>query len=323
MPASCVESVLERTKLQVGPSAEQEHWYVTDATRLRAVDGRPLDEGTATAHAGTVDVEDYAVLFELDRLRAERRGRPPTSPARFELLAIDEAQELSPLELALLGRSVVPGGTLVVSGDADQQTDTTTTFPGWEGVMRELGRSDHDVLRLRIGYRCPPHVEELARAVRDGRAARIDPREPTRGARTVLSAFPNERTLVAEIGTGIDICRSPRTAQRLAPQLRAHTPLRLVLDGRFLPRGAAQASTVDEVKGLEFDYVIVPDADARDYPDDPASRRALYVAITRARHQVLLAHTGEQTPLIQSPRPPRVPHPIRRRTRLTPPRNPD
>ncbi len=32
--------------------------------------------------------------------------------------------------------------------------------------------------------------------------------------------------------------------------------------------------------------------------DDAASRRALYVAITRARHQVVIAHTGALTPLI-------------------------
>jgi DNA helicase IV len=58
-------------------------------------------------------------------------------------------------------------------------------------------------------------------------------------------------------------------------------------------------STVDEVKGLEFDYVVVPDATASQYEDDRASRRALYVAITRARHQVVLAHTGEMSPLLR------------------------
>jgi ATP-dependent exoDNAse (exonuclease V) beta subunit len=54
-----------------------------------------------------------------------------------------------------------------------------------------------------------------------------------------------------------------------------------------------QVSTVDEVKGLEFDFVIVPDAGTVDYPDTPLARRALYLAVTRARHQVVLTCVGE------------------------------
>ncbi len=91
------------------------------------------------------------------------------------------------------------------------------------------------------------------------------------------------------------ICRSPLTARRLAALLRAEVPVRLVFDGRFLSRGPVQVTTVDEVKGLEFDVVVVPDATATDYPDTPAARRALYVAVTRARHQVVLANVGKRT----------------------------
>ncbi|MDF2693542.1 MAG: superfamily and helicase-like protein, partial [Labilithrix sp.] len=72
----------------------------------------------------------------------------------------------------------------------------------------------------------------------------------------------------------------------------------VVFDGRFLPRGPAQVSVVSDVKGLEFDYVVVPDVSARDWPDDAASRRAMYVAITRARHQAIFACTGEPTPIV-------------------------
>jgi superfamily I DNA/RNA helicase len=89
------------------------------------------------------------------------------------------------------------------------------------------------------------------------------------------------------------VCRSPLRARRLVAALHARElPARLVFDGRFLARGV-QVSTVEEVKGLEFDFIVVPDAGALDYPDDEASRRALYVAVTRARHQVVLACTGE------------------------------
>ena len=43
---------------------------------------------------------------------------------------------------------------------------------------------------------------------------------------------------------------------------------RLALDGRFTFRPGVDVTDVASVKGLEFDYVIVPDASARAYPDE-------------------------------------------------------
>ena len=92
------------------------------------------------------------------------------------------------------------------------------------------------------------------------------------------------------------MCRSPLLARRLARRFQAsELPARLVFDGRFLPRGPVQVTLVEEVKGLEFDFVVVPDADPRAYPDDAAARRAMYVAITRARYAVVLACVGSST----------------------------
>ena len=51
-------------------------------------------------------------------------------------------------------------------------------------------------------------------------------------------------------------------------------------------------------KGLEFDHVVVPDAQAEVYPDTPLSRRRLYTAISRAMHEVTIVSQGELTPLL-------------------------
>jgi hypothetical protein len=300
LPKLAIDDTLDRTRVQFAATAERAFRHVTEKRRLRAVDGRALDEGTASEHATTVDVEDYAVLFELDRLRAERDDAKATAPSTYDLVAIDEAQELAPLELALIGRSVAPGGTLVVAGDADQQTDETADFAGWEAVMRELGAEDHATTTLDIGYRCPPEVVGLARAIRGGEIARGRVR-----------AFANEPALARAIGEAAAellrrdrraavaiLTRHPLPARRLATLLHGIVPARLVFDGRFLPRGPVQITIGSEVKGLEFDYVVVADADARTWPDDAAARRALYVAVTRARHQALLVCAGAPTPIV-------------------------
>ena len=300
-----VEDALEHTRVQFSRTAEQEWSHVTDRKRLVAVDGLALDAGTASADARSVDTEDYAVLFEIDRLRAAARGATPASPRAYDLVMLDEAQELAPLELALVGRSLAPGGTLVVAGDPAQQIDPSVTFESWESTMRELRCPRYDSVTLEVGYRCPPDVVALARHVLDG--AIPAPAGP--------SVLPLELADEAELATWIArelsalgrsdrtattavICRTPLFARRLVDRLRAGVPARLVLDGRFLVRGGVQVTTVDQVKGLEFDTVVVPDATARAYPDEGASRRALYVAVTRTRHELVVASVGERTPLL-------------------------
>lgn len=306
LSARSVDDTLDRSRVQFSLMAEEEWASVTERQRLVAVDRRALDDGTSSGEVKTVDVEDYAVLCELDHLRASRQGRPSAARRTYDLLLLDEAQELAPLELAMLGRSVAPGGSLVVAGDADQQTDATTTFRGWPDVMRELGCDDYDAVTLEVGYRCPPDVVSLAHAIRaSGTMA-----SPTT---TPIRTFPAEAALHQWVAAGLRalrrhdphastavVCRSPLTARRIVGALHAaEVPARIVFDGRFLPRGPVQVSTVDEVKGLEFDFVVVPDASGRDYPDDAAARRALYVAVTRARHQVALGCVGGPSPVVR------------------------
>jgi DNA helicase II / ATP-dependent DNA helicase PcrA len=299
LPAHVIADVLERSRVQFGKTTEREWAHVIDRERLVAVDRRPLDEGTSTEPARTVDAEDYAVLFELDRMRAEHRKEKPRAPRLFDLIALDEAQELAPLELALIGRSLAPKGTIIVAGDADQHTDETTMFLGWENVMSELGVFDYARTTLEIGYRCPPDVVAVARGVRGGTRPRAH-----------VHVFSDERALARELGVAADallerdprvsvlvICRRHVTARLLADALREHVPARVVFDGRFTWRGV-QVSVPAEVKGLEVDYVIIADASANEWPHTDDARRALYVALTRARHQAILACTGSPTPML-------------------------
>jgi hypothetical protein len=308
---AAVDEVLEHTHVQFSDRTEKEYAHVVDRKRLIAVDRRAIDEGTPLEDAATIDAEDYAVLFELDRLRAARRHESPTAPRPYDCILLDEAQEFAPLELALIGRSLSPTGTLIVAGDADQQVDPDVAFTGWEQTMTELGVDAYEKVVLEVGYRCPPGVARLGRSVL-GRPAPVtagDARGPT--IAPVFRRFDNELLLVEWLAgelreltrrdrraTACVICRSPLVARRIAGTLRFGVAASLVLDGRFTFGPAAHVTTVEQVKGLEFDYVVVPDVSASAYPDDAASRRALYVAATRARHQLVLAAVGPRTPVL-------------------------
>jgi superfamily I DNA/RNA helicase len=55
---------------------------------------------------------------------------------------------------------------------------------------------------------------------------------------------------------------------------------------------------VDSAKGLEFDYVVVPDATADAYPPTDDARRRLHVAVTRTSHQLWIVSGGRPSVLV-------------------------
>ncbi len=81
---------------------------------------------------------------------------------------------------------------------------------------------------------------------------------------------------------------------------RAELPrLRRIVDGEFSFKAGIEVTEITQVKGLEFDYVVVLDADALSYPDTPAARRMLHVAATRAVHQLWMMSVGTPSPLVE------------------------
>ena len=62
--------------------------------------------------------------------------------------------------------------------------------------------------------------------------------------------------------------------------------VRRVEQQRFAFAPGIDVVEVDQVKGLEFDYVVIIEASARYWPDTPHHRRLLHVAATRAVHQL-------------------------------------
>ncbi|MCK7580322.1 MAG: ATP-binding domain-containing protein [Chromatiales bacterium] len=117
-------------------------------------------------------------------------------------------------------------------------------------------------------------------------------------SRDALSAFEqsSHRTL------GV-ICKTQRQAERLHRALVEAGRRATLLDAssRAFPQGAV-VCTAHTAKGLEFDRVIVPEASAANYARE-IERHLLYIACTRAMHQLTLTHVGDPTPWITDPNP--------------------
>jgi len=281
-----------------------------------ALDGRDETEEDEEDLYKSMDVEDYVVLFHLllkktGQIFVPGKGQLGTS----KYLVIDEAQELSESELRILGLSLEKGGSVTLSGDEGQLTTSEEAFLTWDKVLEAMGLETVKRSRLMTNYRSTksvahfglhvlgPLAKELPQAVREGLPVMISEFEGLGAGCTILSDTLRDLVRLEENASIAVVAKDEKTAKLLYKLFEDLESARLVLDGRFTFDPGVDFTTLDEVKGLEFDYVIIPDAHSFVYKDDYFSRRALYVALTRAVHGLWVYSTARPSPLVETWKP--------------------
>jgi DNA helicase-2/ATP-dependent DNA helicase PcrA len=312
LPESTIDRAIAWYRLQRSETAEEAYAHVAKARRT-AVDGRSLDAGTPGEDADSIDVEDYALLLELERSKTGRSLAARGSFQAYAHMILDEAQELSEVECRVFGEAVSTDGCVTVAGDPAQQIGGHSDFRGWDTLMQALGQGRAAPITLETSYRCTRPILEFGQAVLGPLAPPESPRATREGApvsRSHLSTELHASLVLAEALSDLFdrepmaqvaiISREDETAERLHDALAQQLPVRLVLDGRFSFRPGIDVTSVQQVKGLEFDYVVIPDATRVDYPSDSSSRRMLHVAATRAIHQLWILSTGDWSDLVRA-----------------------
>ena len=258
-----------------------------------------------------LDLGDVAML-----LRANQIVRGARS-ARISHLFVDEAQDLSPLELAVLIGETEATATgdrsVTLAGDTAQRLFLDNGFADWRTVLSQL-KLDHVAIEpLRISYRSTRQILELARFAMGSLADAEPPRAPRTGAPVEAHRFPGTGAAVAFLAEALRplfqrepratvaiLARHAQQADRYFEGLsRAEIPsLRRVLAQDFAFRPGVEVTEIRQVKGLEFDYVVMVEANAATFGTDDESRHLFHIAATRAAHQLWLICTGPPTPLI-------------------------
>jgi DNA helicase IV len=204
---------------------------------------------------------------------------------------------------------------LTVAGDASQQVDPWACFESWPVTLRNLGREAYETVELTTSYRCTKPIAEFGRAVLGPLAPPNPMRAPKPGVPVAVTTFANEGHLGIFLSEALSdlesrepdanvavIAHRASTARRLREVIGRAVSARLVLDGEFPFHPGIDVTEVTQVKGLEFDYVIVPDATTSEYPDTPEARRVLHVAVTRAIHQLWIIAAGALSPVVEQAR---------------------
>ncbi|MBZ0271613.1 ATP-binding domain-containing protein [bacterium] len=305
-----VDEVIEHTRGQLADKSDEDYSGY-DPLRAEALDKRTLAESTPYEAAGTIDVEDLPILFELLRRKAGAIRTPGGRMPVFAHMVIDEAQDMAPAELMVLGQALRRSSAVTIAGDAAQQIDPAHSFDTWEHVLDLIGVRRAHSAHLKTSYRSPRPIAMFAHKV----LGDLAPAEPPL---TVRDGVPVSVTRMAHEGHEVVfltevlsdllareprasvavIARTAQVARRLFAPLSRLAKTRLVLRGEFDFKPGIDVTNVGNVKGLEFDYVIIPDADGMTYPDTPESRRALHVAATRAIHQLWVIAVGAPSPVL-------------------------
>jgi DNA helicase IV len=185
-------------------------------------------------------------------------------------LIVDEAQELTPMEWRMLLRRV-PSRSATVVGDIAQRS-RAGAVGDWQGVMAMFrgGRRE----QLTVNYRTPAQVMDLAEAI----LCAYGSRPVGRVVRSVRQVSGSVEILEGFDALGAVLATPPQrgTAAVIAPGD--------VLEG-LTTHPSWSRIRPDEVKGLEFDQVVVVEP-ARILSEDGLS--SLYVALTRPTQKLFV-----------------------------------
>lgn len=101
------------------------------------------------------------------------------------------------------------------------------------------------------------------------------------------------------------VCRDQKEASTVARELAQHIDVAEPDPEKTEFGSGIMVLSVEYTKGLEFDAVLIYDPSREKYPTDDGHAKLLYVAATRALHELCVLHTGNLTGLIADPVPER------------------
>ncbi|MFG1824935.1 HelD family protein [Microbispora bryophytorum] len=234
---------------------------------------------------------DAALLDELGDL-IER------TPSQGHLV-VDEAQDLSAMQLRALGRRCRTGSATVL-GDLAQGT-TPWSARSWKTVLDHLGQPSGEVTELTLGFRVPREVLDFAARLLPSVAPELAPPRSLRAGAGSLSvrresdvtaALPEAvRQALAQEGS-IGVIATDSALPALSAALEAAAVPHTVLDPDSTGDDRVLLVPATLAKGLEYDHVIVAEPAAIAEAEERGLAR-LYVVLTRAVTSLTVLHSRD------------------------------
>ena len=287
---------------------------------------QPADDPNV-ARKTAYDVYDLAALAYL-----YKRVKETEVISEAHHIVIDEAQDYGMMAYSVL-KFCIKDCTYTIMGDVSQNIHFDHGLNDWEelkelyvkdnmasfGILKKSYRNTVEISNfatniLRHGTFSMYPVEPIIRHGEEPRVIDVTKASET-AERTKLPCSPenNRAALIQQaasicetwtengLNTIAVICRDEKSAEQVSAELSKHLTLAAnPLETAEFGNGV-MVLPVAYTKGLEFDAVLILDPSKDDYPVDDGHAKLLYVAATRALHELCVLHTGNLTGLLGDP----------------------
>jgi DNA helicase IV len=201
------------------------------------------------------------------------------APRSYGHVIVDEAQDLSPMQLLAISRRAVDG-SLTILGDVAQATGPVV-YRRWQELQPYLpDEAEMEIEELRHAYRVPAEIMDFALPLLDRIAPEVEPPLAYR-----RGGDPPRLVRVAEEELLETALREAVALEDLDGLLAVIVPRSFAVEDTF----PFPILTPRQAKGLEFDHVVVVEP-AAVADDGERGLRELYVALTRPTQTLVVVH---------------------------------
>lgn len=254
-----------------------------------------MSQVTADVSCGRFDVYDAAAM-----LLIYYRALQKKPDEEFGQIFIDEAQDFGPIVYYAL-RTVLPKCYFTIMGDVSQNVNYECGMNEWNDMRQKIFCGASDSFRvLAKSYRNTIEISDFAGKILSSASKGAYKIEPViRHGEPVH--FVDTISMEEAVGTAVDIlsdmrqkgyetmaviCFSDGEKEEVTRRLGRQIPL-TDADKSGFSKGV-MVLTVPETKGLEFDCVLLWKPDMKGCRDNPRLAKLLYVAATRALHELFV-----------------------------------
>jgi DNA helicase II / ATP-dependent DNA helicase PcrA len=296
----------------VGGNGSDNYGIENEPDRPMPVDGAAHDDEDEPK--GCFDEHDDALLLKLTQLKFG--GLPVAGSDKtltYEHVVVDEAQDLCPTDVAVLRGTLTSRDSMTLAGDTAQKLIFDNSFENWETMLEDVGVSGVKIDQLRISYRSTRQIVDFSRYVLGPLADDVEPVVPRTGAPVEQFLFSSSGEAMAFLSESLRslVTRERKANVAVVTRYRAHADMyyeglrkaevpgvRRVYGKEFSFQAGVDVVDVTQIKGLEYDYVILTEVNGNVYPETREARHLLHIASTRAVHQLWVTSVGEPSPLL-------------------------
>ena len=259
---------------------------------------------------GSYDVYDLAAMVYLyKRIKEDKVIREAGH------VVIDEAQDFGMMAYASL-KYCLSKCTYTIMGDVAQNISDRYGLNDWTELRKLMLPGEFDYFGiLQKSYRNTVEISEFATDILYHGSFPVYPVEPIiRHGKPVTvkkcadfteQVTQAEQTIQAWQSKGLDtiavVCIDEAEAREATAALQGSVELNTGDAGKWEIGEGVMVLPLKYTKGLEFDAVLIFNASEEDYPVEDGYVKQLYVAATRALHELTVLYRGKLTGLIADP----------------------